>query len=97
MSLANHSVAGIVDTGASGGNCVDEAVVAALPPTFYRVVTREPSVCVGVNKAPVRVLGRIEFTFGFEEELSRRKANFRDEFYVVKDLISPVVIGLPFL
>ena len=90
-------VEGICDTGASGGSCIDQAVLAALPPSAYRVITREPSVCVGVNKTPVRVLGKIELNFGFDGELSRRREMFREEFFIVEDLISPIVIGLPFL
>ena len=103
FTVANRTIQGICDTGASGGNCLDESVFAALPSSCYRIVNQEPTVCVGVNKMPVRVSKKIEMTFTFKEAFTFKegmphsKASFRDEFLVVENLISPIVIGLPFL
>ena len=50
----------IIDTGASGGNCLDKSVFNSLPVDKYRIISFKPSMCVGnINKTPVRVLGRI--------------------------------------
>ena len=53
LEIGKTEVEGIVDTGASGGNCLDKAVFSMLPPQTYKFVSTESSVCVGINKTPV--------------------------------------------
>ena len=100
MVVGNTPIDGIIDTGASGGNCLDKAVFNAIPVDKYRIVSYEPSVCVGIDRTPVRVLGRIllDFTFkGQRNDAITRPQMFRSEFHIIDGLIHPIVIGLPFL
>ena len=98
MGVGRTSIGGISDTGASGGNCVDKAVFNALPPEKYRIITWQTSICVGINKTPVRVIGKVLLEFTLQEEGPMGKiATFREEFNIIESLIHPVVIGLPFL
>ena len=62
-SIGKTEIEGIVDTGASGGNCIDYTVFPALPREKYHVLSVTPNVCVGINKIPVRVIAKalIEF------------------------------------
>ena len=96
VAIGKTQVQGICDTGASGGNCLDASVFACLPSGSYRVITRTPSVCVGINKMPVKIQGKIMLDFSFENEQQQRMS-FREEFNLIENLINPVVIGLPFL
>ena len=91
---------GIVDTGASGGNCLDKSVFNSLPVDKYRIISFKPSVCMGINKTPVRVLGRILLDIRFKSP-GNKESNplrlFREEFHIIENLIHPIVFGLPFL
>ena len=87
---------GICDTGASGGNCIDQSVFSALPPGSYRYVSRVPSVCVGINKIPVKIVAKVMLHFHMIDD-QQRHLNFSEEFNIIENLIHPIVIGLPFL
>ena len=86
-----------MDTGAAGGNCLDKSIFNAIPVSKYRIISFEPSICVGINKCPVRVLGRILLDFTFTNPMNGTPQLFREEFHIIENLIHPVVIGLPFL
>ena len=59
LEIGSTKVEGIIDTGASGGNCLDRSVFNAISTDKYRITSFQSSVCVGINKIPVRVLGKI--------------------------------------
>ena len=96
IGIGSTKVDGIIDTGAGGGNCIDRAVFNAIPLEKYRIVSFQPSVCIGINKTPVRVLGKIMLDFNLTSTTGETKV-YRDIFNVIENLIHPVVIGLPFL
>ena len=96
IGIGPTEVEGIVDTGASGGNCLDRGVFNALPAQKYRVTSFLSSVCIGINKCPVRILGKILLDFHLTS-LSGETRLFREEFNVIESLIHPAVLGLPFL
>ena len=96
--VGNTAIEGIIDTGASGGNCIDYTVFSALPKEKYHILSVTPSVCVGINKVPVRIIGKILLEFSLEDEnASNNCVTFREEFNVIEHLVHPIVIGLPFL
>ena len=98
IGVGRTNIAGITDTGASGGNCLDKAIFNVIPHEKYRIITWQPSVCVGINKTPVRVIGKILLDFALKENGEQGKTEtFREEFNIIESLIHPVVIGLPFL
>ena len=63
LEIGGTKVEGIIDTGASGGNCLDRSVFNAIPTEKYRITSFQSSVCIGINKTPVRVLGKILLDF----------------------------------
>ena len=63
IEIGMTKVDGLCDTGAAGGNCLDQSVFNALPPERYRITSYQSSVCVGINKQPIRVLGKIMLDF----------------------------------
>ena len=98
--IGKTHIDGIIDTGASGGNCLDKSVFNSLPFDKYRIISFKPSVCMGINKTPVRVLGRILLDIRFKgpgHKESYPPRLFREEFHIIENLIHPIVIGLPFL
>ena len=68
-------------------------MVALLSPTKVKLMHTHPTVCVGINKLPVKSCGEvlIEFNMGWPSK------TFKARFNVIDDLIHPIVIGLPFL
>ena len=96
MGVGKTKIDGIVDTGASGGNCIDRSVFNSLPIEKYTITSFEPSICIGINRTPVRVLGKIMLDFQLTSTTGENK-NFWEIFNVIENLIHPTVIGLPFL
>ena len=68
----------------------------SLPVEKYCIISYQPSVCVGINNTPVRVLGKILLDIHFKGP-SNPPQLFREEFHIIESLIHPIVIGLPFL
>ena len=83
----------LIDSGAEGGNCIDSSLLRILPPRSYRYVDCSTSVCLGINKCPVRIVGKVLIDF----QLGTPVQQFRAEFNVIENLVHPIVIGLPFL
>ena len=77
LEIGSTQVDGIIDTGASGGNCLDRAVFNAIPIEKYRITSFQSSVCVGINKMPVRVLGKISLDFKQLKEKYIFKGNLK--------------------
>ena len=98
-SIGKTEIEGIVDTGASGGNCIDYTVFSALPREKYHILSVTPNVCVGINKIPVRIIAKalIEFSIKNENNPNQPDIKFREEFNIIQNLVHPLVVGLPFL
>ena len=97
LTIGNTSIESICDTGASGGNCIDLSIFSALSPENYYIISTVPTVCVGINKVPVKIHGKVLLDFKFKHKNGPGHTLFREEFNLVENLIHPVVIGLPFL
>ena len=67
--------------------------VKLLPPSRVRVVHMRPSVCIGINKIPIRSSGEVSIDFSMGSPAKTFRANFA----IIPNLIHPIVIGLPFL
>ena len=97
LLVGKTPIDGILDTGAGGGNCIDKAVFNALPVEKYRIISFKPSICIGVNKMPVRVLGQIMLDFSFKSMDSGESRQFREEFNVMENCLYPIIVGFPFM
>ena len=64
-----------------------------LPPSQVRVLNKSPSVCIGINKLPIRSVGEVSIAF----KIGSPAKAFCTRFFVIENLIHPIVLGLPFL
>ena len=93
-NIGKTEVEGIIDTGASGGNCLDYTVFSAIPSEKYHVISSSPSVCIGINRTPVRVIGKILLEFQVKQQNEfNGNVTFREEFNIIEQLVHPIVIG----
>ena len=64
-----------------------------LPPSQVKFLNRKPSVCIGINKIPIRSVGEVSISF----KIGSPARVFRSRFLIIENLIHPIVLGLPFL
>ena len=87
VNVGRTKIEGICDTGASGGNCLDYSVFMALPVESYTVISRQTSVCVGIDKTPVRIVGKVLLNFSLRSDSNHHQIPFREEFNIIENLI----------
>ena len=56
-------------------------------------MSKKPSVCIGINKIPIRSVGEVSIAF----KIGSPARVFRSRFLIIENLIHPIVLGLPFL
>ena len=80
----------LVDTGAEASG-ISLNMFHANPQLKHYVTDHKPATCVSVNKQTVRTVGSVVVPFHIGGKV------FHHKFFVVEDLIHPVVLGLDFL
>ena len=73
-----------------GESCINFSVFSVPPPGSYSVASPKPTICVGINKTPVKILGKILLDFALEGGKDGGDAViFRLEINVIENLINP--------
>ena len=82
INIGGTIVNTLLDTGASGGNCIEASLVKILPPAKVRILHKNPSVCIGINKIPIRSVGEASILFS----IGSPTRVFRARFLIIENL-----------